>query len=67
MSAVLQQTLPTYSVHHKRAQDGMPVWVVARAMEDGRRLLAFGEYLSQTAAIAAAYELNEAQRAGATA
>lgn len=61
----MSQPLPTYSVHHKRAQDGMPVWVVARAMEGGRRLLAFGEYLSQTAAIAAAYELNEAQRATA--
>lgn len=67
MSAVLQQPLPTYSVHHRVAQDGMAVWVVARVMQDGRSLLAHGEYMSLGAAIAAAYHLNQAQCAGATA
>ena len=61
------QTLPTYSVHHRVAQDGMPVWVVARVMQDGRRQLATGGYMTMSAAIAAAYDLNLAQCAGATA
>jgi hypothetical protein len=51
----------TYSVHHLRAQDGAAVWVVARAMEDGGRLLACGEYMTQSAAIAAAQQLNAEQ------
>ena len=61
------QTLPTYSVHHQIAQDGLPVWVVSRVMQDGRRQLATGEYMTMSAAIQAAYALNEAQCATANA
>lgn len=56
----MQQPLCTYSVHHAIAQDGLPVWVVTRVMQDGHRQLATGEYMTLSAAIAAAYELNDA-------
>jgi hypothetical protein len=42
------------------AQDGLPVWIVTRVMQDGHRQLATGEYMTLSAAIAAAYELNDA-------
>lgn len=50
-----------YSVHHRIAQDGAPVWVVAKPTDDGQFLMALSEYMTQSSAIAAAQQLN-AQR-----
>ena len=53
-------TTPCYGVHAAIAQDGARVWVVARVLEGCRQLTPIAEYMSESAAIRGAHDLNEA-------